>query len=183
MSTGNNLRLRPFEEGRFVMSRATLLAGATVGTALLALAFAGFVTAQTPAPSALTGRVTSQSEGGMEGVIVGAKKIGSTITTWVVSNAQGQYSFPRDRMEPGKYAVSIRAVGYELPSTSVDVPAQPAQLDLKLNKVTGVSKLAMQLSNGEWLMSVPGTREQKLALAGCVNCHTLQRVMFSRFPA
>src|SRR2546429_8858805 len=32
-------------------------------------------------------------------------------------------------------------------------------------------------------MSVPGTQEQKLHLGGCVNCHTLQRVLFSRFDA
>jgi streptogramin lyase len=149
----------------------------------LGLAFAGLVMAQIPSTSALTGKVTSQAEGAMEGVIVGAKKVGSTITTWVVSNAQGQYSFPRARLEPGKYAISIRAVGYELPKTSVDVTAQPAQLDLHLDKVTSTSKLAMQLSNGEWLMSVPGTRDQTLALGGCVNCHTLQRVLFSRFNA
>src|SRR5437867_4367746 len=164
------------------MGKARLLA-AIVGTALLGSACVGFLLAETPSPPALTGKVTSQAEGGMEGVIVGAKKAGSTITTWVVSNAQGQYSFPPDRMEPGKYAVSIRAVGYELPATSVDVTAQPGQLDLQLNKVTSTSKLAMQLSNAEWLMSVPGTRDQKLALAGCVNCHTLQRVLFSRFSA
>jgi virginiamycin B lyase len=154
-------------------------------TALVALclAFAGLVMAQNPFPSALTGNVTSQAEGAMEGVLVGAKKMGSTISTWVVSNAQGQYSFPRERLGPGTYTISIRAVGYELPKTSVDVTAQSAQLDLQLSKVTRASKLAMQLSNGELLMSVPGTQEQKLALAGCVNCHTLQRVLFSRFNA
>ena len=155
------------------MRRALLL--------LLIVAFAGVAMAQTPSHPALTGKVTSQAEGAMEGVLVGAKKVGSTITTWVVSNAQGQYSFPRDRMTPGKYAISIRAVGYELPNTSVDVAAQPAQLDLPLNKVTRATKLAMQLSNGELLMSVPGTREQKQQFAGCVNCHTLQRVLFTRF--
>src|SRR2546425_9381637 len=76
--------------------RATLLGRTTVGI-ILGLVFAGLVTAQNPSPSALTGKVTSQAEGAMEGVIVGAKKVGSTITTWVVSNAQGQYSFPRER--------------------------------------------------------------------------------------
>jgi streptogramin lyase len=86
-------------------------------------------------------------------------------------------------MEPGQYAVSIRAVGYELPNTSVDVTAQPARLDVQLKKVTSTSKLAMQLSNGELLMSVPGTPEEKVALGGCVNCHTLQRVLFSRHNA
>src|SRR6266704_4934254 len=135
------------------MSRATLLAGSTVCATLLGLAFAGLVMGEIPAPSALTGKVTSQAEGAMEGVLIGAKKAGSTITTWVVSNAQGQYSFPRDRMEPGKYAISIRAVGYELPSTSVDVPAQPAQLDLQLHKITRPMKIATQMSNAEFIMS------------------------------
>src|SRR6202521_6402800 len=165
------------------MSRAKLLAGTLVGTALLSMAFFGVVTAQTPSHSALTGKVTSQAEGAMEGVLVGAKKVGSTITTWVVSNAQGQYSFPSDRVTPGKYNISIRAVGYELPKTSVDVTSQSANLDLQLGKVSSATKLAMQMSNGELLMSVPGTQQQKQQLAGCVNCHTLQRVLFSRFDA
>ncbi len=168
------------------MRRAKLLAGTLVGTALLGLAFVGFVMAETPshsAPSALAGKVTSQAEGAMEGVLVGAKKVGSTVTTWVVSNAQGQYSFPPDRMEPGKYAIKVRAAGYELPNTSVDVTAQSTQLDLQLNKVTSASKLVMQLSNGELLTSLPGTREDKMALGNCVNCHTLQRVLFSRYSA
>src|SRR5689334_8571739 len=106
-------------------------------TALLALVFATYMAAaQTSAGPALAGKVISQAEGAMEGVLIGAKKEGSTITTWVVSNAQGQYSFPRDRMQAGKYSLSIRAVGYELPKTSVDVTAQGANLDLQLDKVT-----------------------------------------------
>src|SRR5437879_2399017 len=168
------------------MNSAKLVAGTLAVAALLGMTLVGFVMAETPSPSAhsaLTGKVASQAEGPMEGVIVGAKKAGSPITTWVVSNAQGQYSFPRDRMEPGKYAIGIRAVGYELPKTSIDVTAQPAHLDLQLGKVTSATKIAMQMSNGELLMSVPGTPEQKLQLAGCVNCHTLQRVLFSRFNA
>ena len=87
-----------------------------------ALPFACPVAAQTQAPSALTGKVTSQEEGAMEGVLVSAKRAGSTMTVTVVSNAQGQYSFPRDRLQPGKYAVTIRAIGYEL--------SAPAQVDV-----------------------------------------------------
>jgi streptogramin lyase len=41
----------------------------------------------------------------------------------------------------------------------------------------------MQLSNGELLMSVPGSEAQRTSLGGCVNCHSLQRVLFSRFDA
>jgi len=163
------------------MSKA-FLAWATMGAAMLGLAFAGPVMAAAiPSQSMLAGKVTSQAEGPMEGVLVGAKKVGSTISTWVVSDAQGRYGFPRERLQAGKYAISVRAVGYELPKTSVDVGEQPTQLDLELNKVTRTSKLAAQLSNGEWLMSVPGSREQKSLLSGCVNCHTLARVLFTHF--
>jgi len=165
------------------MSRATGFARATVSLALLGATFAGLAIAAIPTSAALTGKVTSQAEGAMEGVLVGAKRAGSPIATWVVTNARGQYTFPRERLEPGKYAISIRAVGYELPKTSVDVTTQSAQLDLQLTKVTSATKLAMQMSNGELIMSAPGTPGQKKMLGNCVNCHTLQRALFSRFNA
>jgi len=173
------------------MSRAKLLAGVLGGTAFLSAVvigppggmFIGSVLAQTPSHAALTGKVTSQAEGPMEGVLVGARKAGSTIATWVVSDAQGEYRFPRDRMEAGRYALSVRAAGFELPKTSVDVTTQPTKLDLPLMKVTRTSHLAAQLSNAELIMSAPGTPEQKTGLGGCVTCHTLQRVFFSRFDA
>src|SRR5262245_47370583 len=101
------------------MRKVTLLALTTAGAIVLGLVFASLaIAADLPSSTALTGKVTSQAEGSMEGVLVGAKKEGSTISTWVVSNAQGQYTFPRERLEPGKYTISIRAVGYELPKTS-----------------------------------------------------------------
>ena len=117
----------------------------------------------------------------MEGVLIGAKREGSTISTWVVSNAQGQYSFPRDRMQPGTYAIHIRAVGYELPATSVDVKGDTTRLDLPLAKIARPMRIATQMSNAELIMSASGTAAQKNQLGGCVNCHTLQRVFFSHF--
>jgi virginiamycin B lyase len=151
--------------------------------ALIALVFSGLGLGATEAAPALSGKVTSQAESAMEGVIVGAKKAGSSISVWVVSNSQGRYAFPRERLEPGKYAISVRAAGYELPKSSVEVTLEPTHLDLQLEKVSRAAKLAMQLSNGELLMSLPGTSQQKRALGNCVTCHTLQRVLFSRFDA
>ena len=39
----------------------------------------------------------------MEGVLVSAKKAGSSITVTVVTDAQGRFSFPANRVEPGQY--------------------------------------------------------------------------------
>ena len=64
----------------------------------------------------------------MEGVIVSAKKDGSTITVSVITNAQGRYSFPAARLEPGRYSLQIRAVGYDLEGPkSADVAAGAAR--------------------------------------------------------
>ena len=93
--------------------------GVAVGL-LAATLMAGEARAQ----AALTGVVSSNEEDAMEGVLVSAKREGSTITTTVVTDAQGRYSFPAARMQPGKYTISIRAVGYKLDSAkTVDVPA------------------------------------------------------------
>jgi len=175
------------EDGGFKMTsqilgtRVSVLIGAVLAGLVL---FAGAVTAQTPSPSALAGKVTSQEEGAMEGVLVSAKRAGSTMTITVVSNAQGQYSFPRDRLEPGRYSVAIRPVGYELPrpgSAQAEVMArETAALDLNLIKT---KNLAHQLSNGEWLQSFTGTQARKEALFRCVSCHTLERIANSHYNA
>ena len=52
--------------------------------------------AQSPA---LTGKVLSDPEGPMEGVLVSARKNGATITVTVVSDAKGEYSFPVTRLD------------------------------------------------------------------------------------
>src|SRR5437879_13710601 len=72
------------------------------------------IQAETPSSVALTGRVTSAEEGPMEGVIVSAKKAGSTITISVVSDAEGRYRFPSAKLDSGPYSLRIRAVGYDL---------------------------------------------------------------------
>src|SRR4051794_39689800 len=79
--------------------------------------------AQAQGPAALTGKVTSQEEGAMEGVVVSAKRQGSTIMVSVASNAQGQFAFPKDRLEPGTYDITMRAIGYVLPKTTATVSA------------------------------------------------------------
>src|SRR5580698_1306083 len=63
---------------------------------------------------ALTGQVSSDKEGAMGGVVVGAKKDGSTITIDVVSDDTGHFAFPSSKLGPGQYSLKIRAVGYEM---------------------------------------------------------------------
>jgi len=97
---------------------------------------------------ALTGRVTSVDDGAMEGVVVSAKKAGSTVTISVVSDASGRFSFPAAKLGSGDYALRIRATGYELDGpVSVDVVlAVTREIDLKLRKVADITP---QMTNAE----------------------------------
>ena len=118
----------------------------------------------------------------MEGVLVSAKKAGSNMTITVVTDAQGRYRFPASKLEAGQYAIRIRAIGYDLEGrVNAEVSAQKTTTtDLKLRK-TG--DLAAQMTNAEWLSSMPGDQKMKNTLLGCVSCHTLERITRSKYDA
>ena len=135
---------------------------------------------------ALSGVISSQQEGLMEGVVVSARRDGANFTVSVVSDAKGKYSFPRTHLEPGKYALTIRAVGYDLngPGSVTIAEGKTSNADLKLEKT---KDLASQLSSLEWAMSVPGTPEQKdkviYQTVSCAYCHAWERVVKSNHTA
>src|ERR1700676_5614468 len=134
------------------------------------------------AGAALTGQVSSAEEGNMEGVVVSAKKPGSTVMVSVTTDAQGRYAFPEGRLDPGQYSLAIRAVGYDIaaPTTATVAAASGATADIKLQKT---KNLASQLTNAEWMMSIPGTEDQKAQLLNCTSCHTLERIVRSTHDA
>jgi streptogramin lyase len=131
---------------------------------------------------AITGKVTSDAEGAMEGVVVTAHKDGSIVSISVTTDAKGHYAFPESRLEPGHYTLAIRAVGYDLskPAATEVASESTSKLDLKLQPT---KNLPDQLSNAEWMMSIPGTEEQKSALLDCTSCHTLERIVKSTHDA
>jgi streptogramin lyase len=159
------------------MKSLSILCMTTALTAALSL-IAPDVRADERAPAALTGQVTSDAEGAMQGVVVTARKDGSIVSTSVTTDAKGRYAFPESRLEPGHYAIAIRAVGYELgaPATANVIAERTSNLDLKLDKTRD---LASQLSNAEWMMSIPGSEEQRAMLLDCQGCHTLERIVRS----
>jgi len=158
----------------------TFLAAASV--IALCFAAADSVKANNTAPIAVTGQVSSQKEGAMEGVMIGAKKDGSTITINVTSGEKGRYSFPASKLEPGRYTLKVRAAGYDLdgPKSIEVVPGKTTTANIKLKPA---EDMTAQLSDAEWLLSIPGTEEQKKFLLGCNGCHTIDRIVKSNRSA
>src|ERR1700674_4980598 len=122
------LRIGPMSKILLTIALGSILFGTMIGAPpdLIAQA-ADFV--------ALSGVVSSHQEGLMEGVVVSARRDGANFTVSVVSDAKGKYSFPRTHLEPGKYALTIRAVGYELngPGGVTIADGTISNADLKLD--------------------------------------------------
>ena len=105
---------------------------------------------------ALTGRVVSEEEGAMQGVVVTARREGSSISVSAVTDATGRYNFPVSKLPDGDYGLRIRATGYEL--------LGPAGVDVRSGVTAGADivvretkNLPAQLTNAEWLASMPGS--------------------------
>ena len=151
--------------------------------ATAALLAAGTLSPHAQGGAALNGTVSSPQEGKMEGVLVTARRDGANFDVTVVSDAQGKYSFPRSYVSPGKYAIKIRAVGYDLtsPGAVEVVEGKAATLDLTLDKARDLSS---QITSVEWLNSLPGTEDEKAMLQreimSCTYCHSLERIVKSR---
>jgi streptogramin lyase len=158
---------------KYLMKECLLAAAVAL---LIASLQAGAVRAQS-----LTGSVSSDQEGAMEGVLVSAQRAGSPITITVVSDEHGHFRFPAGKLLSGHYLLHVRAVGYDLDGPrTIDLGAAPADIGLKLRPA---SDLAGQLTNTEWFMSMPGTPEQKRPLIECMSCHTLERIARSTYTA
>ena len=97
--------------------------------------------------AALTGEVSSKNEGKMEGVAVRAQREGANFRVSIYSDTEGRYSFPRSRMAPGRYTLTIRAAGYDLvPPRPVEILAdKTATANLTLRPTTDLTRQLMTL--------------------------------------
>src|SRR4029077_10330687 len=95
---------------------------------------------------------------------------------------KGRFSFPASKLEPGQYALSTRAIGYDLESPSnADISAgQTTSIEIRLGPAKDLTK---QMSNAEWFASFPGTERENKAILNCVSCHNLDRIVRSQYNA
>src|SRR4030088_2301074 len=84
------------------------------------LVVVGFAATTASADQLLTGSITSATGQKLEGVLVSAKKEGSTITTTVYTDLNGDYFFPA--MADGKYQVWAQTLGFQTAKGAGDLP-------------------------------------------------------------
>ena len=157
----------------------TIVAGVT---ALVICAGSHISPLRAQAGVALTGLVISEEEDRMEGVVVTAHREGSPISISVVTDETGRFNFPASRLPDGDYLLRIRAIGYDLVGPrGIDV--RSGVTSNAIIKLRETKDLAAQLTNAEWLASMPGSDEQKKFLLSCNSCHSYQPIVNSTHDA
>ncbi len=166
--------------------RVLFIAGGALAAILLQIAPARFH-AQAQTASALSGgEITSAEEGPM------GRRRGQREEGRLHDDQHRRYQqrcgplwlfLPRDSSR-GHYTLKARAASYELDGAVAPAgcrlrPGKP-RADIKLKKA---EYLSAQLTNAEWLMSIPGTEKQKQFLLNCNGCHTYERIMKSSYDA
>jgi virginiamycin B lyase len=147
--------------------RGQLLAG------VAGLALVGSLSAAS-ADQLLTGSITSASGQKLEGVLVSAKKEGSTITTSVYTDLNGDYFFPA--MADGKYQVWAQTLGFHTANGAVDLAATKHQ-DFQLAAITDPEERIRQMPPEMLAAALPEETEadaniKRIFHNQCTGCHT-----------
>ena len=145
-----------------------------LGVATLVLTGAAAMTAPASADQLLSGAITSASGQKLEGIQVSAKKEGSTITTSVFTDQNGQYFFPA--LPDGKYRVWAQALGFETTKAAVDLTSASHQ-DFKLAEITDPEQKIKQMPSEMLAAALPDETEadaqmKRIFHNQCTGCHT-----------
>src|SRR5712671_7722785 len=143
----------------------------------------GFAAGGASADQLLTGAITSASGQKLEGVLVSAKKEGSTITTSVYTDQNGEYFLPA--MADGKYDVWAQTLGFQTAKGAVDLSATKHQ-DLQLAAITDAEERIRQLPPEMLAAALPEEAEadaniKRIFHNQCTGCHTPGYVLQFKF--
>jgi streptogramin lyase len=138
------------------------------------LVVVGFAATTASADQLLTGAIASAAGQKLEGVLVSAKKDGSTITTSVYTDLNGEYFFPA--MADGKYQVWAQTLGFQTAKGAVDLTATRHQ-DFKLVAITDPEERIRQLPPEVLAAALPEETEadaniKRIFHNQCTGCHT-----------
>jgi virginiamycin B lyase len=145
-----------------------------LASAAAVVAGLGMTVSAQAADQILSGSIASATGQKLDGVVVSAKREGSSITTSVYTDATGNYYFPA--MAAGKYNVWAQTLGFEQTKAQVDLSANKKQ-DLALKTITDPETKWKQLP-GElvWDALPEGNAEdvhmKQIIHNNCNGCHT-----------
>src|SRR5262245_26918855 len=121
----------------------------------------------------LTGKGVLSTGEGRAGIPIKARRDSSPMTGAVYTDSKGEYSFPAwSQVKAGAYSVAIDLPDFERaaqPVTLADGKSAKADFTLKAKPLAYEDATASEI-----VAALPGTDQQKVLLAQCGNCHSMQ---------
>src|SRR6202165_2629022 len=135
------------------------------------------------ADALLSGSVKSSDGKAMGGITVSAKPDGSTITTTVFTDTDGNFFFPA--LANGSYRVWAQALSYQTAKGAVDLTANRKQ-DFTLTAMSDPEATFKQLPGNLMLDALPQRtpaegRMKRIVRTVCTGCHTASFPLQHRF--
>jgi len=149
---------------------------------LILLAALSLVPAAFSAATNLSGTIKSSDGNRLEGAAVSARSDGTTFTTTVYANREGEYFFPP--LAPGHYKMWAQAKGFDAERAELEIAAgKEGRQNFSLKPFPDISK---QLSGSEWLASLPSDTPQDRRMKAfvrnnCADCHSANFILQNRF--
>jgi len=165
------------------MTNARRFANVSLFALSIALGFAAVAPLPARADAPLSGAITSAAGERMGGVVVSAKAEGSTITTSVYTDAQGNYYFPP--LPEGNYRVWAQAIKFETARSDVAVGKARTQ-NFTMRPITDREAWIRQLPGDEFLAALPGDTPEDFRMKtqvrkNCTGCHSASYALQHRF--
>jgi streptogramin lyase len=135
-------------------------------------------------PNLLAGTITLPAGQRVAGVAVSAKAEGTTITTSVFTDEQGNYFFP-PTLAKGRYRIWAQVEGYTTARAEIDLDSGLHRQDFVLSKLDDFIK---QFTAQEYLAALPEDTPQHRRMKdifynNCTGCHEASYILQNRFDA
>jgi virginiamycin B lyase len=118
----------------------------------------------------ISGSVQDDRDAPLHGAVVGARNLEVGVSTFVVTNAKGEFQTPP--LRKGSYQISIEQQGYHADTLTLDLddPPQPVHVQMEPLSIVPVS----QITNVDFNSHLPEDSGKRTVIRICGQCHSLR---------
>jgi len=120
--------------------------------------------------SVISGSIKDNRDAPVHGAVVGARNLGMGVTTFVVTNPEGEFQTPP--LRNGSYQISVERQGYRLDTLELDLDGSPQDVHVRLEPLSIVP--VSQITNVDFNRYLPEDSGKRAVIRICGQCHSLR---------
>ncbi len=118
----------------------------------------------------ILGSVKDDTDAPVHGAVVGARNLDMGVTTFVITNPEGEFQTPP--LRNGSYQISVERQGYRLDPLELALDGSPQTVHVKLTPLSIVP--VSQITNVDFNRYLPEDSGKRAVIRICGQCHSLR---------